>query len=69
MKKSIKEKVLTVMGAVVLTAAGFVIIPPLIQKVGNKIYKSSLKRNKIDFDHMGPKIVNKNSDRYEEEEK
>lgn len=41
----------------VLTVAGFLIIPPLIQKYGNKAYKKSLDTDDIDFDDMGPEIV------------
>ena len=42
-----------------LTVIGFLVIPPLIKKYGNKIYKSSLKKNQIDFDNLGPEIVKK----------
>lgn len=41
----------------VLTVAGFLVIPPLIQKYGNKAYKKSLNMDDIDFDEMGPDIV------------
>lgn len=41
----------------VLTVAGFLVIPPLIQKYGNKAYKKSLNMDDIDFDEMGPEIV------------
>lgn len=40
-----------------LTFAGFLIIPPLIKKYGNKTYKKSLSTEEIDFDDMGPEIV------------
>lgn len=40
-----------------LTVAGFLIIPPLIKKYGNKAYKKSLSTEEIDFDDMGPEIV------------
>ncbi|MGT2828478.1 hypothetical protein AB6M97_07155 [Streptococcus hillyeri] len=40
-----------------LTLAGFIAIPTLIQKYGNKVYKDSLKNDEIDFDEMGPEIV------------
>lgn len=40
-----------------LTVAGFVILPSLIKKYGNKVYKKSLNTEDIDFDEMGPKIV------------
>lgn len=42
---------------IALTIAGFVIIPPLIEKYANKKYKNSLKKEEINFDEMGPEIV------------
>lgn len=44
-------------GGAALTVAGFIIIPQLLEKYSNKMYKSSLKKEKIDFDSMGPEIV------------
>jgi len=52
-------KVLIFVGGLVLTIAGFVVIPPLIYKYTNKAYKASLKKEEIDFDNMGPEIVPK----------
>jgi hypothetical protein len=40
-----------------LTVAGFIVIPELLEKYSNKMYKSSLKKDEIDFDSMGPEIV------------
>ena len=40
-----------------LTVIGFAVIPPLLDKYSNKAYKSFLKKEEIDFDNMGPKIV------------
>ena len=40
-----------------VTVAGFIIIPPLIKKYGNKVYKKLLNTEDIDFDDMGPEIV------------
>ncbi len=48
----------------VLTIVGIVIIPPIIKKYGNKVYKKSLNSEEIDFDNMGPEIVP-----FDEEEK
>ncbi len=48
-----------VIGVLALTVIGFLVIPPLMKKYGNKIYKSSLKKDEIDFDNMGPEIVKK----------
>ncbi len=42
---------------VALTVAGFIVIPPIIKKYGNKVYKKSLSTEDIDFDNMGPEIV------------
>ena len=42
---------------VALTVAGFIVVPPLIKKYGNKAYKKSLSTEDIDFDSMGPEIV------------
>lgn len=56
-KKCNGSKVLMVFGGVALTVAGFIVIPPLIEKCSNKMYKCSLKNEEIDFDNMGPEIV------------
>ena len=56
---------LFVAGAV-LTVAGFIVIPPLIKKYGNKAYKKSLSTEDIDFDNMGPEILS-HKDAKEEE--
>lgn len=40
-----------------LIVAGFLVIPLLIQKYGNKAYKKSLNTGDIDFDEMEPEIV------------
>lgn len=37
--------------------AGFVVIPPLIEKYSNKMYKTSLRNDDIDFENMGPEII------------
>lgn len=66
-KKNICSKVAWVIAGSALTVAGFIFIPPLVQKYGNKIYKKSLKNDEIDFDEMGPKIVPFNEEVKEEE--
>lgn len=50
-------KALMFIGGVALTIAGFIVIPPIIDKYANKVCKASLKKEKIDFDNMGPEIV------------
>ena len=56
-KKNIGRTILLVAAGATLTVAGFIFIPPLIQKYGNKAYKVSLKKEVIDFDNMGPEII------------
>lgn len=56
-KRNIGGTILLIAAGAVLTVAGFMFIPPLIQKYGNKAYKASLKREVIDIDNMGPEIV------------
>ena len=56
-KKDRYSKVAWVVAGSALTVAGFIFIPPLIQKYGNKAYKKSLKNDEIDFNEMGPEIV------------
>lgn len=51
------KKTLIIAGGIVLTAVGFIVIPRLLDKYANKAYKFSLKKEKIDFDNMGPEIV------------
>ena len=56
-KRNIGGTIFLVAAGASLTVVGFMFIPPLIQKYGNKAYKASLKREVIDFDNMGPEIV------------
>lgn len=65
-KKNIGGTIHLVTAGVALTVAGFIFIPPLIQKYGNKAYKASMKREIVDFDNMGPEIIP--NDTTEEEE-
>lgn len=60
-------KVGLVVAGAALTVAGFVVIPPLVKKYSNKVYKKSLNIEDIDFDNMGPEIVpNKDTEGEEE---
>lgn len=54
-----------VLGAIAITVVGIIVIPPLLKKYGVKLYKSSAKKEEIDFDNLGPEIVKK--DKTEEE--
>lgn len=56
-KKSSVCKFLMFFCGIVLTAFSFILIPPLMEKCHSKMYKSSLKKEEIDFDSMGPEIV------------
>lgn len=57
-----EKKTLIIIGGVILTVVGFIIIPPLMKKYSNKLYKSRIKSEDIDFDNMGPEIVKKTKD-------
>lgn len=48
-----------VLGAIATTVVGIIVIPPLLKKCGVKLYKSSAKKEEIDFDNLGPEIVKK----------
>ncbi len=50
-------KFLMVIVGATLMATGFVLIPPLIEKYSNKMYKCSLRNNDIDFENMEPEII------------
>lgn len=54
---STKKTIYRIIGIATVTVIGFLVIPPLMKKYGNKLYKSSLKKDKVDFENMGPEIV------------
>ena len=56
-KKSNVKKILMYVAGAAFVVAGFIVIPPLIDKYANKVYKVSLKKREIDFDDMGPEII------------
>lgn len=58
--------VLYAVGAVLLTVAGIIIIPPLLRKYSNKVYKASIKKKEIDIDSLEPKIVRKENKKTED---
>ena len=60
-------KVGLVVAGAALTVAGFVVIPPLVKKYSNKVYKKSLNTEDSDFDNMGPEIVPNKDTKGEEE--
>lgn len=57
-----EKKTLIIISGVILTVVGFIIIPPLMKKYSNKLYKLRIKSEDIDFDGMGPEIVKKTKD-------
>lgn len=54
-----EKNVYWLIGIVAVTLIGFLVIPTLMNKIGNKLYKASLKNDEIDFENMEPKIVKK----------
>lgn len=46
-------------GLAIVTTIGFLVIPSLMKKYSNKLYKFSLKKDKIDFENMGPEVLKK----------
>ena len=58
-------KILYVLCGIVLTAVGIMIIPLIMRKLTNQIYKKSCRLKKIDFDKLGPDIINKSKDEEE----
>ena len=56
---STRKPIYRIIGIIVLMSVGFLVIPPLMEKYSNKIYKFSLKKDNIDFENMGPEVVNK----------
>ena len=56
-KRNIGGTIFLVAAGAALTVVGFMFIPPLIQKYGNKAHKASLKREDIGCDDMGAGIV------------
>ena len=63
---STRKPICRIIGIIVLMAVGFLVIPPLMEKYSNKIYKFSLKKDNIDFENMGPEVVNKEESKGEQ---
>ena len=62
-----KEKLPLIIAGVALTAVAFVVIPPIINKVSQKVYRAQSDTSDIDFDNMGPEVVRKEQDTQDEE--
>ena len=48
-----------ILGALAITAIGINVIPPLLRKYSNRVYKASSSKEEIDFCELGPEIVKK----------
>lgn len=57
--KEKKSKFIIILGGVALTIFGFIIIPPLVEKFSSKVYKSTLKKERVELNDLGPEIVKK----------
>ena len=55
----LKRKIAMVACGAALTTVGFVVIPPILNRISRKAYKASVDTSDIDFDDMGPEIVKK----------
>lgn len=58
MKRS-SRIVLYVMGSVAVAAIAIAVVPPLIRKLSMRQYRASSGVSDINFDDMGPEIVEK----------
>lgn len=68
MEQNVKKKIGEAAICVALTYVGFKYIPSLISRMSSKLYKTTLKRDSIDFNNLGPEIVKKSHqevERYE----
>ncbi len=54
-----KKKVYWIVKTAAVTVVGLLVMPPLMKKLGNKLYKHSLKKDEIDYENMEPEIVKK----------
>lgn len=54
-----KKTIYWIVGIAAVTVIGFLLIPQMMRKCSNKIYKYSLKKGEVDFENMGPEIVKK----------
>lgn len=63
-----EKKMLIIVGGIILTIVGFILVPPLMKKYSNKLYRSRIDSDDIDFDSMGPEIVRKTKDSKTEDE-
>jgi len=58
-EKEKTKKICWIVGSIALTAVGFSVIPKLIDKYGNKMYKKTITDTEITINDMAPEIVKK----------
>ena len=60
-----RRPIYCIIGIVAVMTIGFLMIPPLMKKCSNQPYKSSPKKDKIDFENMGPEVLKKEESKEE----
>lgn len=58
-KYSKGSKKLLIVGGVLITAAGFMVMPLILKKYGSVLYKKLTQNEEVDFENMGPEITQK----------
>ena len=58
-RDNISKKILHIFGGILFTAVGCVVIPEIMRKYSNKIYKKTNHVRDIDFINIEPKIEEK----------
>lgn len=58
-RDNISKKVLHILGGILFTVVGCVVIPEIMRKCSNKIYKKTNSARDIDFINIEPKIKEK----------
>ncbi len=58
-KNSVVKNLFIAVGGTALSVAAVFMAQPFIKKVGDKLYKHSLKKDDIDYENNGPVIVTK----------
>ena len=54
-----RKTVCWVVGIAAVTGIGFLVVPSLMKKCSNRLYKFSLEKEEIDFESLGPEIIEK----------
>ncbi len=58
-EKEKMKKICWIVGSIALTAVGFSVVPKLIDKYGNKMYKKTITDTEKIINDMAPEIVKK----------